>query len=309
MESIWTLAQVGQLEFAATSTLLAVKSKGQSISPNEQSDDESDDECAPEDDEEDHATSKPMPGLAAHRRDAMIDKFLDRLAEVFSREKSLPQSSHRQDSEHVTATAWIEPDAKHPLTVIVAKNKDFLDKRDMKMLVRLKQWLRIVAITGHHRLIQTDSIWAGEGGLVEYSRGRLWCHVSQIKEIDVTLASPTARPGDAAVQIAAMQSLCRDIRHDSPVQQFSSIVNEAYEKRSRWKDDSVQKEHRKAVRAINMLGRLRAAYECFKSVALTFDDVRNLEMQPVNPSQHVQINASIFQKLMQKLCKKETGCT
>lgn len=148
MESIWTMAQVGRLKFAATSVLLAIKAKQQSIPPAEQSNDESDDDCEPEEDEEDHTTSKPTPQLSTHRCDALIDKFLDRLAEVFSREKSFPQSSNRQDSEHVTATAWIRSDAKHPLTIIVAKNKGFLDERDVKMLIRLKQWLRIVAIKG-----------------------------------------------------------------------------------------------------------------------------------------------------------------
>lgn len=100
-----------------------------------------------------------------------------------------------------------------------------------------------------------------------------------------------------------MQSLCCDVRHDSPAQQFSSIVKAAYDNRSRWKGRSVHAEHKKAVRAINMLVRLRAAYECFKSVALTFDDVRIMEMEPVNLCQYetVQINAGLFHKLLQKL--------
>lgn len=306
MESIWTMAQVGRLEFAATSVLLAIKAKQQSIPPAEQSNDESDDDCEPEEDEEDHTTSKPTPQLSTHRCDALIDKFLDRLAEVFSREKSFPQSSNRQDSEHVTATAWIKSDAKHPLTIIVAKNKGFLDERDVKMLVRLKQWLRVVAITGRDRSIQTDSIWAGDGGLVEFSRGRLWYHISQIKKIkklDETVVNSTALLGDIAVRIAEMQSLCCGVRHNSPAQQFSSIVKAAYDNRSRWKGRSVQAEHKEAVRAINMLGRLRAAYECFKSIALTFDDVRIMEMEPVNLCQYetVQINAGVFDELLQKL--------
>lgn len=302
MESIWTLAQVGQLESAATSTLLAIKAKQRSIYPTDLPRDDSGGESeAEEEDDDDDATSRPTPRLATNRHDELIDKFLDRLAEVFSHEKSFLQSSNRQDSEHVAATAWIRSDAKRPLTVIVAKNRGFLDERDVNMLARLKRWLRIVAVTGCTRLVQTDSIWAGDGGLVEYSRGRLWYHISQIKQIKETPANPRALPGDVAVQIADMQNLCRNVRHDSPAQQFSSIVNAAYDKRSRWKGRPVQGGHRKAVQAINMLGRLRAAYECFKSVALTFDDVRKLEMQPTSPCQHVQINTSLFQELLQKL--------
>lgn len=77
MESIWTLAQVGQVEFAATSALLDIKAKQRSIPPSEQFDDESDDEGEQEDDEDDHATSKPTRRLAEFRHDKLINKFLD----------------------------------------------------------------------------------------------------------------------------------------------------------------------------------------------------------------------------------------
>lgn len=298
MESIWTLAQVGQVEFAATSTLLAVKAKKQSLLLTEQSDDESDDDCEPEDDEEDHATSKPTPRLAKPRHDALINKFLDRLAEVFSREKSHPQSSNRQDSEHVAATAWIEPDDEHPLTVIVAKNRGNLDDQDVKILASLKRWLRLVTLTGHCPSTQTDRIWVGDGGLVEYSRSRLWYHISQIHETDKTL--PTVPFGVVAVRVEDMQRLCRGVQRDLPVEQLSNIVNAAYDNRCAWRDLPVQSEHKKAVRAINMLGRLRAAYEYFKSVALTFDEAQTMEMEPINLCHNVQMDVNRFQGLLQK---------
>jgi hypothetical protein len=98
-----------------------------------------------------------------------------------------------------------------------------------------------------------------------------------------------------------MQLLCRDVRRDSSVQQFGSIVSAAYDKRSSLKGLPVQEEYKKAVQAINMLGRLGAAYECFKFVALNFDDVRNLELEPASPSRHIQINTNPFLKLLQKL--------
>ena len=297
MESIWTLAQVGQVEFAATSTLLAVKAKKQSLLLTEQSDDESDDDCEPEDDE-DHTTLKPTPRLAKPRHDALINKFLDRLAEVFSREKSHPQSSNRQDSEHVAATAWIEPDDEHPLTVIVAKNRGNLDDQDVKMLASLKRWLRLVTLTGHCPSIQTDRIWVGDGGLVEYSRSRLWYHISQIHETDNTL--PTVPFGVVAVRVEDMQRLCRGVQRDLPVEQLSNIVNAAYDNRCAWRDLPVQSEHKKAVRAINMLGRLRAAYEYFKSVALTFDEIQTMEMEPINLCHNVQMDVNRFQGLLQK---------
>jgi len=296
MESIWTLAQVGQLEFAATSALLDIKAKQQSIPPSEQSDDEGESE----DDEVDHATSRPTPQLAEFRHDKLINKFLDRLAEVFSREKSLPRSSNRQDSEHVAATAWIEPDDEHPLTVIVAKNRGNLDDQDVNMLASLKRWLRLVTLTGHCPSIQTDRIWVGGGGLVEYSRSRLWCHISQIHETDKTPTVPTVPFGVVAVWVEDMQRLCRGVQRDLPVEQLSNIVNAAYDNKCTWRDLPLQSEQRKAVRVINMLGRLRVAYECFKFVALTFDEVQAIQMEPTNLRQNVQMDAKRFQRLLQK---------
>jgi hypothetical protein len=126
----------------------------------------------------------------------------------------------------------------------------------------------------------------------------LWYHVSQIQETD---KGRLTAHGDIAIQVADMQRLCRGVRRDSPAQQFGSIVSAAYDKRLTLKGRLVPEEYKKAVRAISMLGRLRAAYECFKSVALTFDDIRNLEMEPANPSQPFQVNTSLFQKLLQQL--------
>lgn len=61
-------------------------------------------------------------------------------------------------------------------------------------------------------------------------------------------------------------------------------------------------EQKKAIRTINMLGRLRAAYECFKSVALAFYHIRGVVMQPAALRQEAQlINVNRFKKLLQKL--------
>jgi hypothetical protein len=294
------VAKVGQLDFAATSTLLAIRTKQQSISPVEQPDQESSDDDDVEQDKEDCVTSRPSPQLATYRRDILINKFLDRLAELFSREKSCQQSRNRRDSEHVAATGWVNSDTKTPLTVVVAKNQGFLDDRDLKMLARLQQWLRLVAITGHVPTIQTDLIWAGDGGLIDFSRQRLWYHISEVQRVDQPLAGPATRDGDTALQIADIQRLCGDVRRDSSVEQLSNIVTAAYDKRCAWKARSVQKEHRKAVRAINMLGRLQAAYECFKSVAFTFEDVSTIEIKPVARCECLMLNVSLFQKLLQE---------
>jgi hypothetical protein len=288
MENIWALANVRELEFATVSRLLAKKSKTMSLPPSEQPDDNSSDEDELEDD---GATSRPTSNLATCDYDALMDKFLARLAEVFSREKS---------ASHVAATALIKADMGNSMIVLVAKNEG-LDDRDMEMVFRLQQWLRAIAITGQLQSIQTDSLWVGDGGLIEYSRQRLWYHISRVQK-DRKLASLAALPSAVSSHITRLQCLCQDAKVDSSAQQFGGIVEAAYILRSLWKGRRSGSEVMKGVRDINMLGRLRAAYECFKSVALTFDQVKQLEMKPVVRRQDAQSKVTIPYRSMQMLC-------
>jgi hypothetical protein len=309
MESIWSSANVEELQFAATSKLLATKAKRLSITPAEHLDDgSSNDEEDSEEDEEDNNTSRPSM-LATCDHDTLIDKFLDRLAELFSREKSSPGCRSRQDAQHVAATAWINTgdETGEALTVIVAKNEG-LDDRDVKMLARLQRWLRNVADTGRVKPAQTDELWVGNEGLVAFSRSRLWYYISWLKQNDGKVMGLATLSTDTTVQVSQLQDLCRDIHKNSAIQRFCKIVAAAYKLRSTWKTLPVPKEHTKAIRTINMLGRLRAAYECFNSVALTFDTIAGLEIRPVSRRQaghsaalclHVHAEMQILVSLMQ----------
>jgi hypothetical protein len=303
MGSIWTLANIKELDFAATSTLLAIKAKQRSISDLQHADDQSSDESESGEDGEDPdaATTKTVSELATFPLDALKDRFLDRLAEVFSREKSSAQCRGRKDSSHVAATAWIEADVRSgaPLTVLVAKNEG-LDELDRNVLSKLQRWLRAVSVTGQDRTAQADKLWIGDGGLVDYSRNRLLYHISEVMDKKVTELAKSST--DFAVQIIHLQSLCRAVNSGSTIQQLSSIVDTAYPLRDALKRIPVQPGHRKAVRSINMLTRLRAAYECFKSVALTFDAVSTLELKPVDPAKDVQIKSTQFCVSLKRLC-------
>ena len=81
-------------------------------------------------------------------------------------------------------------------------------------------------------------------------------------------------------------------------------MNIAYILRYVRKDLQANVEHMKALRSINMLGRLRAAYECFKSVALTFEGISTMEMKPVNLHQPIEIIATLFRKYLQRLARE-----
>ncbi|KAJ4297504.1 hypothetical protein N0V90_005396 [Kalmusia sp. IMI 367209] len=304
MGSIWQLANIEELEFAATATLLAIRAKQKSLSVTEQPDIEFSDESEPEyDQDEEYTTSVPTARWTTSFRDALINKFLDRLGEVFSREKSSFQHGSRQGSKHVAATAWIGSNTKSPLTIILAKNEG-LDDRDRKMSSQLQLWLRTVAATGRHPSVLADILWIRDVGLVEYSRSRLWYYISQINQLDQYISTLAARSVIYGPVITCLQCLCQNATTDSTVRQLSDIVNVAYILRYAWKDLRANVEHMKALRSINMLGRLRAAYECFKSVALTFEEMSALEMRPTIIHQPIEMNVNLFRKYLQKLSRE-----
>ena len=304
MGGIWLLANIEELEFAATATLLAIRAKQQSLFVTEQPDIEFSDESDSEyDQEEEGATSRPIALLTAYSRDALIAKFLDRLGEVFSREKSSFQHGSRQSSKHVAATAWIRPDTECPLTIIFAKI-EVLDDRDREMSSRLQLWFRTVAATGRRSPVLADKIWIGEIGLVEYSRARLWYHISHINRLVELMNSLAVRSGIYGAVITCLQCLCQNATTESTIRQLSDIVNVTYILHYAGKDLRANVEHMKALQSINMLGRLRAAYECFRSIALTCEEISTLEMRPVILHRPVEINVALFRKYLQRLARE-----
>ena len=86
------------------------------------------------------------------------------MGELLAREKS---------ASRVAAAASVRADVGHPMTVLVAKNEG-LDDRGMAMVFSFQQRLREVTSTGHNQSILTDSLWIGDGVLIEYFRQRLW---------------------------------------------------------------------------------------------------------------------------------------
>jgi hypothetical protein len=112
-----------------------------------------------------------------------------------------------------------------------------------------------------------------------------------------------ARSGIYGPVITCLQGLCQKATANSTVRQLSDIVNMAYILPYVWKDHRAKVEHMKALRSINILGRLRAAYECFKSVALTFEEISAMEITPVTLHQPTEINTALFRKYLQRLAR------
>lgn len=305
MGAIWELADVEELKFAATASLLAIHSRRQTISTLRPPPDAYDSDSSDEDAEEEEATINPIAKLNRARLNDLKSKFLDRLGELLAREKSSIQQSSRTDSKHVAAAAWIDRDDGDHVTVLMAKN-DGLDDYDRKISRRLQSWSRAIALTGRSPEIRTDALWIGNEtgeGLLEYSRSRLEYHIFQISRLDNAMATLADRAGIHGPVVICLWSLCKNFEWDKTKYQLSDIVNIAYQLRYIcWKFHKSPKPP-KALRAILMLSRMRAAYECFKTTALSFPDVKNIEFKPVVLPNKVKIDTSAFRKQLWDFAK------
>lgn len=248
------------------------------------------------------ATSNATAQLTFHSQDALINKFLDRFAEVFCRGKSFPQHSTQQGSKHIAAAAWIEAEAESPVTILVAKNEG-LDDRDHKMSSQLQLRLRTVAATGRHSPVTTDMMWHGQMGLVEYSRGRLSCHIYLVNQLDQAIQKLATQSRVYGPVITGLQYLCRNATKEPTVRQLSDIVNVSFVLRNFERDLTANGENKKALRSVYMLGRLRAAYECFKSVALSLEEISTIEMKAIEPHDPVEVDINAFRQSVQQLAK------
>lgn len=303
MGHIWELADVDEIKFAAAASLLAIRGRQQAVFASGQPHDEYDNDSTDEEVEDDGATTKPTARLHRASFSALKDKFLDRLGELLAREKSPLQQFNRTDSKHVAAAGWIDRDNDDPMTVLVAKNEG-LDNRDTRMLGRLQSWSRAIASTGRPPAIRTDALWIGNKtgeGLLEYSRSRLEYYISQINQLDNAMETLAVQAGVYGPVITCLQSLCKGFKWDSTIHQLSDIVNIAYQIRyTSWKLTGSSKAP-KALRAMLMIGRLRAAYECFKATALHFLDFKDLVIKPVMLPHHVNINTIKFRRQLREL--------
>jgi hypothetical protein len=298
MGSIWELAGVRELDFAATATLLAISAKRQSIArdspPRTRLEDEGEDHSDKEADDDDDS------GCPHHIAQATLtDKFLDRLAEVLAREKSPCRNYSQRDSRHIAAALLLKSTPTSPLTILVAKNGG-LDDTDQKILSRLQVWLRAVSHTQQSPPTRTDPFWIGDKGLLEYSRRRLWYHITKINQSSDKIAALKAQAGIHSASVDRLRYLCERATYDSTVQYLNDIVDNAHELRCvRGELDLVK--HREALRHIGMLGRLRTAYSCFKSVACKLEGASTMELRPLGYQQSTNIKAKAFRRHLERV--------
>ncbi|KAK5711682.1 hypothetical protein LTR17_018263 [Elasticomyces elasticus] len=214
-------------------------------------------------------------------------KFLNRLAEIFARQKTPPRSravGSSTDADHVSAAILGFKDAAPCL--YVAKNRG-LDDEDKVLLAKLQTWLRAVSLTRQRRDAEKDNFWLT---LMEYNSSRLEFYVTQIANMESL--------GDhASVQI--LQEKCKKyaVNSEPSESNLMSIIADAYTLRY----NAFPGIRQRAVRAIGFLTRLRAAWETLQEFAMYYPSCANLELQHIEGSGVVKVPISIIRRELDNL--------
>ncbi|KAF2998448.1 hypothetical protein E8E13_000994 [Curvularia kusanoi] len=219
---IWQLADVEEQKFAAAAALLATHTKGRSVRrPTSVLSDGEDDDSDEEVSDDEGQTTMACEKLHRANSNALKDRFLDRLSELFAREKASISSP-----KHVASAAWIDSSSGIPLVLI---NELKLDADE----------------------------------------------------------SPKG-------QIQRLLRLCGTYEGNPSDSTLEEVVELAFELRSfdwrQYNTPSLVKIYKNTL----MLGRLRAAYEYFKTIALSFPGVASIKLKPLEPPQSVGIETNRF---------------
>jgi hypothetical protein len=304
MRNIWQLADIEQERFAAAASLLAIHTQQRSVCMPPLLPAGDDDSSGEEDNDDDWQTTIPRERIHRAKAQDLKDKFLNRLSEVLAREKTANSRQKQSKAKHVAAAAWIHSDYDSPTTILLAKNEG-LDERDLRLLARLQIWLRAILATGKAPAIEKDTIWVGladKQGLIEYSRCRLEFYISQISQykLDAGRLGADASP---AGRFQRLWWLCSMFDKSPTVSALGEIVNLAYELRcTHWRHLN-QTHPAKVVKAILMLGRIRVAYECFKTTAFSFPEFKSIELKAVEAPYKIGIEVTTFRKQVRSLAE------
>ena len=173
-DAVWNFPRLNHLRFAAASLALACTQQHQSSDNQDSFSPDNVDELSDDD------SIRPRDLVKFSGRKKLQQKFLNRLAEVFARQKTqwdirlTAQIVARSDADHVTSiTLAFREDWP---TVHIAKKTGF-DDEDKKFLSDLQVWLRAVATSGHRRLVEKDTMWTK---LVGFNKPQLEFYVSQL---------------------------------------------------------------------------------------------------------------------------------
>ncbi|GFF37800.1 putative sterigmatocystin biosynthesis protein stcT [Aspergillus udagawae] len=226
-------------------------------------------------DENDSITLRELS--TAYSKERQLSKFLDSVAETFSREKSIPPAGGQQHirrrgnttgkgAGQVSASGLVL--ANQQPTVYIAKNEGTNDE-DKKLANTLTVWIRAIATTGKRPAIEKDKVWTG---LLSYYKQRLDVYAAQIESFAVAEITGAFAEGSNAVGRAReLHSLSVEYRIDKSTEVLQRMVSIAYELRYEPNPATLSPSSRKGRDSICFLGRLKSAYKTFKETAIQFE--------------------------------------
>ena len=279
---IWSFASLNRPRFAAAALAVACTQKQQDIeAPNAARDDDDSD-----DDVSDSDSIRPRDLVRSSGKEVLQQKFLNRLAEIFAKQKTphdrrSARNTAIADADHAAATVLVfEAD---DLVVYVAKNAG-LDDEDKKMLSDLQRWMRALALSGHRRPAEDDILWCR---LMEFNRLRIKFYVRELAKVK------DRGKCDAVVALRHSCETYVSCASKSP-EDLMIIISKAYNLRYSMQSNTP----RKVVKFIGMLGRLRAAWETLQEYAMHNVACKRIQLRDVPTSEPVKIpNKQIKQEL------------
>jgi hypothetical protein len=161
-----------------------------------------------------------------HGKPKLLEKFLDRLAEVMAHE-----IAHSKKNDDVCATGMQE--YEDHITIFVAKNGGL--ETDKKMLRHLQKWLRVLAVLGERHDIKNDFMWKK---LVIWSEPRLLYYRNRLAhlfhDIGITWSSVNMSGPLIGRKLAAVQKFCSggcSAAIKDCVEEWTEIITICYELR------------------------------------------------------------------------------
>ena len=282
---IWNFPRLNQQRFAAAALALAYTQKHQDPEKSlSVSHEDFDDELLDDD------LISPRDLVRSSSKEKLLQKFLNRLAEVFARQKTIPngrparRDNARPDADHVTATRLGFRDGT-PI-VHVAKNAG-LDEEDRKLLSTLQVWLRAIAESGQRRLIEKDVVW---NKLVDFNRLRLEFYVSELASLSIS---------DGNEEIHTLLERCRtyECGLKSSMEDLKYIVGLTFDLRYR-RLSNLKPNY---IRWIALLSRMRAAWETLVEFALHHVHCRHIELREVECGEPLELTKKDIKAELERL--------
>ena len=285
--TIWSFARLDQQLFAAAAFAVACTQKQQESLINGQAWPHDDiDEAVSDDD-----SVRPRDLVQSLGKEKLQRKFLNRLAEIFARQKT-PQncksvgSGAATDADHVTAT-MLSVQASKPV-VYVAKNAG-LDAEDKQMLSALQLWIRTLAICGQRRRPEDDNMWHR---LVAFNKPRLQFYVQEFAKVNDNCKCEA---------VVVLQRLCEAYNScsTSSPEDLAEIVAKAYDLRYRTPVYLTSRH----IKFIGLLSRLRAAWETLQEYAMHHAACKDIELCDIYAAKPIEIPRKQIRKGLEVLCK------